>query len=73
MKANEYSAEIFRDYRKTIWRPFLAAVRAYRLIEEGDRIEFGGATYVVDGIPYAWKSPTGRVSSKQARLKKWAG
>ena len=38
MKANEYSAEIFRDYRKTIWRPFLAAVRAYRLIEEGDRI-----------------------------------
>ena len=42
-------------------------------IEEGDRIEFGGATYVVDGIPYTWKSPTGRVSSKQARLKKWAG
>ena len=37
------------------------------------RIEFGGDTYVVDGIPYVWKSPTGRVSSKQARLKKWAG
>ena len=42
-------------------------------IVEGDRIEFGGVVYVVDGIPYAWKSPTGRVSSKQARLKKWAG
>lgn len=42
-------------------------------IEEGDRIEFGGDTYVVDGIPGSWPSPTGRVSNKQARLKKWAG
>jgi hypothetical protein len=42
-------------------------------IAEGDRVVFGGATYVVDGIPYAWASPTGRVSSKQARLLKWAG
>lgn len=42
-------------------------------IAEGDRVEFGGATYVVDGIPYGWESPTGRVSHLQARLTKWAG
>lgn len=40
-------------------------------IQEGDRIEFGGAVYVVDGIPYAWKSPTGRVTHRQARLTAW--
>ena len=42
-------------------------------IAEGDRVQFDGATYVVDGIPYAWRSPTGRVSHLQARLRKWAG
>lgn len=42
-------------------------------IQEGDRVEFGGAAYAVDGIPYAWKSPTGRVSHVQARLSKWEG
>ena len=42
-------------------------------ISEGDRVQHGGATYVVDGIPYAWTSPTGRVSHLQARLRKWAG
>ena len=42
-------------------------------IAEGDRVSFGGATYVIDGIPYAWTSPTGLVSHLQARLRKWAG
>ena len=42
-------------------------------IAEGDRVEFGGSTYVVDGIPYEWSSPTGRVTHVQARLRKWAG
>ena len=42
-------------------------------LAEGDRVSFGGATYVIDGIPYAWTSPTGRVSHVQARLRKWAG
>lgn len=42
-------------------------------VAEGDRVEFAGATYVVDGIPYEWKSPTGRVSHLQARLRKWEG
>ncbi len=42
-------------------------------VAEGDRVEFCGDTYVVSGIPYEWSSPTGRVSSLQARLRKWAG
>lgn len=42
-------------------------------IAEGDRIQYGGATFVIDGIPYPWDSPTGRVSHLQARLRKWAG
>ena len=29
---------IITKYRKTLWNPFIAAVKRYRLIEEGDRI-----------------------------------
>lgn len=42
-------------------------------IAEGDRVEAASGDYVVDGIPYTWASPTGRVSHLQARLRKWAG
>lgn len=42
-------------------------------ISEGDRVQHGGAIYVVDGIPSTIQSPTGRVSNTQARLRKWAG
>lgn len=42
-------------------------------IAEGDRIQYGGATFVVSGIPSPIDSPTGRVSHLQARLRKWAG
>ena len=42
-------------------------------IAEGDRVTATSGTYVVDGIPYTWTSPTGRVSHVQARLRKWAG
>ena len=42
-------------------------------IQEGDRVMFAGDTYVVDGIPYEWESPTGRVSHLQARLRRWEG
>lgn len=40
---------------------------------QDDRIVFGGVTYAVDGIPYEWRSPTGRVTHRQARLKRWSG
>ena len=42
-------------------------------VAEGDRIQYGGATFVVSGIPYKVDSPTGLVSHLQARLRKWAG
>ena len=42
-------------------------------VDEGDRVVAASGTYVVDGIPYAWNSPTGRVSHVQARLRKWEG
>ena len=42
-------------------------------IEAGDRIVYGGTTYEIDGAPYEWKSPTGRVSHVQAKLAEWRG
>lgn len=42
-------------------------------IADGDRITWGGRQFVIDGVPYAWTSPTGRVSHVQARLVAWAG
>ena len=42
-------------------------------IESGDRISFDGTIYVVDGEPMKWKSPTGRTSNLQVRIKRWEG
>lgn len=39
----------------------------------GDRIEFNGAAYLVDGEPMPWKSPTGRVSHLHVRIVAWRG
>ena len=51
----------------TAYLPPTADVRA------GDRITHEGVTYVVQGEPMAWKSPTGAVSHKQARIAVWRG
>lgn len=29
---------IIKDYRKTIWKPFVKGLQEYRMIEEGDRV-----------------------------------
>lgn len=42
-------------------------------VQRGDRVEFGGTMYEVDGTPYDWQSPTGRVSHRQANLVEWVG
>lgn len=34
----EVERSIVKKYRKSIWNPFIAAVKRYRLIESGDRI-----------------------------------
>lgn len=40
-------------------------------VEDGDRIDWGGRTYVIDGVPYPCVSPTGRVSHVEAPLRAW--
>lgn len=40
-------------------------------IEADDRVEFDGTTWAVDGQPMDWRSPTGRVTHRQARLTAW--
>lgn len=42
-------------------------------LKAGDRIEWSGLSFEVDGAPMPWQSPTGRVSHIWARLKEWRG
>lgn len=35
---DDYGKQLFTAYRKTIWRPFMAAVKEYQLVEDGDHI-----------------------------------
>ena len=51
----------------TLYAPPGADVRA------GDRVDFDGASFRVDGRPMAWRSPTGAVSHVVAYLAEWEG
>lgn len=51
----------------TCYCPYDADVR------EGDRIQFEGLVYVIDGLPRKWRSPTGNRSNMQLNLKRWSG
>lgn len=42
-------------------------------IEEEDMVEFGGAKYAVEGAPFEWRSPSGRIDHVQASLVDWRG
>ena len=42
-------------------------------IQSGDRVEWNGVTYEVDGDVFHTKSPTGRVSSTRCALVAWKG
>lgn len=42
-------------------------------VREGDRIEYDGQNYTVDGTPRAWQSATGLTSNIQVNLKRWSG
>lgn len=58
--------------RGTLYAPPTASIRA------GDRIEWTDFTgvahsFLVDGEPMPWQSPTGRVTHIQARLAEWEG
>ena len=39
----------------------------------GDRIEYDGHVYTINGEPRFWQSPTGRVSNTQLQLERWYG
>ena len=42
-------------------------------IKKGDRIQWNGETYEIDGEVFHTKSPTGRVSSTRCTLVRWEG
>jgi hypothetical protein len=42
-------------------------------VQAGDKIRYAGKEYQIRGEPRPWNSPTGRVSSIQIRLERWAG
>ena len=56
---------LFEGY--TVYMPPGTDVRA------GDRIEYDGNVYTINGEPKAWTSPTGRVSHIQLNIERWAG
>lgn len=42
-------------------------------VQEGDRIQFEGLTYEINGSPRRWRSPTGNRSHTQLNLVRWRG
>jgi hypothetical protein len=42
-------------------------------VQAGDRIEFEGIVYTINGLPKKWPSATGRVSHKQLNIERWHG
>ena len=42
-------------------------------LQAGDRIEWQGLEFEINGAPMPWSSPTGRVSHIWARLNEWRG
>lgn len=51
----------------TVYAPIAADIKA------GDRIEWNGEQYSIEGLPQMWRSPSGRVSNQQVRIKRWSG
>lgn len=42
-------------------------------VKAGDRIQFNGDVYTINGEPKEWRSPTGAVSNIQLNLMRWSG
>lgn len=42
-------------------------------VKAGDKLRWAGNDYQIIGEPRQWNSPTGRVSSLQAAIERWAG
>ena len=56
---------LFEGY--TVYMPPGADIKA------GDRIEYDGNVYTINGEPKVWTSPTGRVSHIQLNIERWTG
>lgn len=42
-------------------------------VQEGDRIEYDGDVYSINGKPRRWRSATGRVSNVMLNIERWKG
>ena len=42
-------------------------------VKAGDKLTWNGQDFQISGEPRQWNSPTGRVSSLQAAIERWAG
>lgn len=42
-------------------------------VRAGDRIEYDGDVYTINGKPKSWQSATGRVSHIQLNIERWSG
>lgn len=50
-----------------------AYVPANADIQAGDRIEYGGETYTINGAPRVWPSASGGLDHIQLSLERWSG
>lgn len=50
-----------------------AYVPANADIQAGDRIEYGGETYTINGAPRVWPSASGGLDHIQMNLERWSG
>ena len=50
-----------------LFAPFNADIQA------GDRIQYDGNTYEVDGLPMARRSPSGHLNHLEIKLREWVG
>lgn len=41
-------------------------------VQEGDRIQYGGVTYTIDGAPRVWPT-AGNLAHIQVNLRRWSG
>lgn len=42
-------------------------------VQAGDRIEYAGEVYTINGVPRAWPSATGGLDHIQLNLERWSG
>ena len=42
-------------------------------VQEGDRIQYGGQTYTINGSPRVWPSASGGLDHIQLNLERWSG